>query len=338
MTDFLKQLAAKSLGAEEALRPRLPSLFEPVTASHGLLSDQRFELPQADKSSLSDAMDPDALVAADDALRPLIRRSPETEPLSTPDLGQHSDMPHSSSKNMADVFDPNLKDWEQLRQVPTDKNSDAGFRGVRKVHRAHQPDMQSVWPSAFGHPAFANERTNLTISQNPGERPHQRPAGRAVKSIPGVQADPKPNQSPYAIGSESEIAHHRNTAVTLGQRHPESTIRRLAVQHAATPPMPGPLLNAQTDPASVRTKQPLIAATDMAKPHVRRSVETQFGASDTPPRGISDPKLVSVIQVTIGRIEVRATLPAASPRKAEPGPKRKTMTLEEYLKQRSGDR
>ncbi|MGX2041066.1 hypothetical protein ACWJKU_13155 [Methylocaldum sp. MU1018] len=322
MTDFLEQLAAKSMSAEKALQPRLPSLFEPVKAEHGLLPDHDFHLARAEELSTTHATGTDMPSGADAARAPLTERYPQA---------------------------PSARMGTNLPGVNLDSRRLARRANPREGVSSAQPAHQRTRPSTFVHPAFESEQHNLAISQNPGtdlvrtasgrtpgaaprgpdEPPYRRQAEPAIEPFLAEPAGSKTKRDAYAIRDENEAMRHYG-AVSPGRdqppNQPHSALRRglAPVASEASP-------DTRFQSAPKQTPRAIVA-----RPEVTRSVETPLKAADEFWRDMSIPKSAPTIQVTIGRVEVRATVSAPVPRKAEPGPK--AMSLEDYLKQRRGER
>jgi hypothetical protein len=97
------------------------------------------------------------------------------------------------------------------------------------------------------------------------------------------------------------------------------------------------VIEQRTEPSAHVREQPSLSAanTIVVQPRVTRvdHLEAQRRNSDTLPVPAQAPPPAPTIHVTIGRVEVRATAPAAPPPQRRPAPRR--MSLDEYLTQRS---
>jgi hypothetical protein len=124
-------------------------------------------------------------------------------------------------------------------------------------------------------------------------------------------------------------APSRMNAATNRERTDESAGRPLESGTAAfAPPRPSPSSEARQRPTHVEPTalaapalRPIVAEARLAVPRAPR--ESQTAAAEGP-----------AVQVTIGRVEIRATVASAPTR--PPAPNKPPLSLDEYLKQRSG--
>ena len=119
---------------------------------------------------------------------------------------------------------------------------------------------------------------------------------------------------------------------TSSLRPPEITTEQLeqkysAVTSAIEPTLLTPPAAFTQDPLAIRPATVVLPTTEVSAPR-GRSLERQTIAIP------SSPSFALTIQVTIGRIEVRATPPASAPPKSRPAPP--VMNLDDYLRQRGG--
>jgi hypothetical protein len=216
---------------------------------------------------------------------------------------------------------PAARGREALRSsVPETRNS----RDVR-----HHADGL---PSAASQPTRQDPSSKLIASQVVGmssEPPPVRPARNPI--------DPAPSQSPLqeaptqlspGEGALPSATAPRQTGSAADQGRP--TLEAVPRPHpiepgsvADTPLMPDISPPGPRSPSEVA----------IARPHITPRIESAGGSPHpTPPT----PEPAPTVKVTIGRVEVRAITPApptSRPKPAKTGP---TLSLDDYLKRRSG--
>lgn len=96
------------------------------------------------------------------------------------------------------------------------------------------------------------------------------------------------------------------------------------------------MLSELTDTESVFGRKAEVTTNSVLVPVPRREHPQPRGEAAAPQFGMAHPTDAPTIQVTIGRVEIRATVPPTPTRKAPTH--RSAMGLDEYLKQRNGSR
>jgi hypothetical protein len=272
VSDFLGNLAAKSLKLMPVVRPRPVSFFEPVRAEGALGREQAldafsaFDQPEADGAPAL----PQPLIRPRSA-DPFAVQPP---PASTPDSGEGAPRPPVWAARPV-----------QARPFP---GADAG---------AWPPETEARARRLAGPPSSRQPRPAASYAAAASQAPAQAPFEES-------RLAPMDAPVPPAGARESASDDARRQPASAPAKEP------IAVERRAGGDMP------RLTPASLTTPPRLTTATDIRP---------------LPP---GEPAPTPTIQVTIGRIEVRATPAAAPPaRKERSAPQ--VMSLDDYLHQRN---
>jgi hypothetical protein len=304
MSGFLTRLLARSFGHVEAIGPRAAFLFEPVATQ---------KAPMA-PAWLSAAAEVGESAASD--VRPIVLGERHDE------LGEI----HTETATAVQGGDPAVTATEQVKASQQDAVSERDSL----VANPPPPTPHDISPGIGRQPAGIEER----IVHGPALRPPQSsPAGHQ----PGVAAtvfaqaqslreeiDPSawtPLPGDVSIATATRIsADGGQNAVAAGDGNRNEP---LPIRSSHKPSLPAP----KDGPIRAPASPPSIGAPERAwlgprfdrgaPPGLRRSAEPE-----------------PTIQVTIGRIEVRAELSASPPAKERPAPK--PMSLDDYLRRQAG--
>jgi len=361
MSDFLSNLAARSLGRAELIQPRLTSLFGPPRAAGRRAFGQSFRPNAFEQAETSDETTSQAAPSA----RQVESRIRETQPTA-------ADLKLPVAKADPEPADLLVKSNSRRRQpsrqrspsptptaIPSGKMETELFPDFIPSPRKRAPASQvsppvlsafTAKPSAAAPAAcIANEPTeaqpkSLPVDPQPKPRQPERSTSVLVsRSLQALQAEQSvgkpPRQSALGPLRQSPLAGLDQTESDLLQRNLEQQRQpafkppspRAGDQEPATPEerrLPAPVR-----PESLRSQVPHSekAGKVVVEPDVTHYPnETTL----TPAEAMARPEPTSIIQVTIGRIEVRATPPAAKPlSEKRSGPL--VMSLDEYLRRRS---
>lgn len=182
MSDFLSNLAARSLGTSEVIRPRTPSLYEPYRADSG---------PR---------------VARSDFRSPETEREPQREAsLLNDDHAAHADV--GISKPKAEVPRPLWRDDKQAAPIPQAESADRaeGMQPEEPAAAAMSPpeEARSHASPAAVRAAEAKAAPRFESSSSPIPTPDaSAPAVRAVRAS-------RDETGPLPIGSEGVVGHPR---------------------------------------------------------------------------------------------------------------------------------
>lgn len=338
MSDFLKSLFARSFGLEEGLetvRPRLPSLFEPPQ-TRSLSSDIQTleESGEAQNSGIENrALNP----AEINPLEPDWRRSGNRDPglkearpitLSVP---QHSDGDENSKSNSAaDGLS------HSRHAAPLAKNQPHLNGSVLS------PETEDIISFSKQEPLRRDE-VQLNIRQVAENKSiistvHRPPVATHLSLGP----DFKP-----ATPEVTPIDQRAKNALQISQEAEQSSV----LQPAALVADMSVLKQLVKDQVSLHTKEDPIRGDNKISTAPNQSVilpqadSPKFNSIGLGLKPVTHPfenksvnsgkELEPTIQVTIGRIEIRAT-PPSSPARKNTEKKASTMSLEEYLNKRNG--
>lgn len=328
MNDYLSSLITRNLNPKGELQPRLGSIFEPLLPPGGAVTGSVFDLP-------GDEVEPAPVEMLGEALAPPLRAARRQGP------GQPSaagGLPASS---------PEVKAASPGASTAAYDRQPAGT--------APMPPAPAPSRTAFKPPASHSSPT-LAPLQGQGSVLAPAPSAPLAERAPRQASWDKPTVSLPAAEEESPAepsvgamawpgmpmlklapaqegltprispaAPHQDKAgevETMGMPRsgPAEGERHTALEPAITRPEPRP----------AEGSLPAAAAAVTARPRVRPYLEPM-----PPAPAPAAAQLEPTIQVTIGRIEVRATPPAQPPKQRSEPP---VMSLDEYLRQRSGER
>ncbi len=342
MSNYLNNLVAKSLNQTEVVQPRLASLFEPLPMSPGSVAGQGFNIEQLMGAAMSDETE------FEDRSRERTSTVLPIEP------------PRERRSRTPDLRSPPITPQPLSNPFPTEETSPAP-----PPHQPSSPPVQTiVTPLSVSSNPLQTEETSPAL---PPYQPPSAPVQAIVTplSVRGEQLPP-PSASlePFPVNREATDAS--------GPRHPTEQPRLPVLEPTVTQPsvsepivsskepsptaeLPPELFFLQTTnplvpKASALPNQPLVPApaestaipgsTSTPLSSTAVSVKTQIApsvksVSQNFIEGGDTPQPSPTIQVTIGRIEVRATPPPATSL-AKSRPASPAMSLEEYLRQRGG--
>ncbi|MFP5261548.1 MAG: hypothetical protein ACLGJB_06540 [Blastocatellia bacterium] len=280
MTNFLDNIAARSLNLFEVIQPRLASVFEPPANSGGML----YAHSSPEKSSAQDEQD---------------ESEGSVESLETNRMTTRSSL--SQISNRLDV-------------QPDGGDAESAVRSPAPLRARAAPDLlttlsDSAHASGLSQTPEHPSRTQAT----------QQPAADSAAAFPAINKPggvmPKNTGEPgirRVVTGQSDLLEPASAKDTIG-----------------------------TETAPVRAMQSLFpalyspqASTPVRVAENRREVGTaRSSAGSTDPVSSVEPS--PTIKIMIGRVDVRAIVPASPPRTA-PASKRPMLSLDDYLKQRNG--
>jgi len=342
MTDYLASVIARSRDTVGAVRPRVGSLFESPQVIVDATGDGQGEGPAPHEPA------PHAWTAA-----PALGRTAAPPP--TPPGGEPAAGPSPPPPDAAWPAPPRAADAPAGTKHPATGTGDRAGRtaraeerpgpgarrraaavaatptapGVRARRRADtaRPARQaavsrpSVEPAPPAEPGRAGRRTPAGTSRRsrlPASGDAASTAGSAEAPSGAVAAGAAPVEPPAAATvrpSPATSARMGATAVAAVATRPGATPARAHDELIAVAPSPRRRLGAWVEPVTWPV------APDPAG-------DTEAGVEDEP---------APAVQVTIGRVEVRASVPAPAVSPARPGPS-PAMTLDDYLRRRTSRR
>jgi hypothetical protein len=310
MSNYLQNLIAKSFNQVEVARPRLASLFEPlspgVPGAFGEIHPAEtpdFERPPEDGHSTGTAQD-----RKDGQLNralPLPTRKQPPQESETP-VWRGNQQPVTFQQQTAEAQSPGHQTTPQQRmnfQPPA----------PQEIEKAPEESHSS-------------KRRFLNFTE-PGRQPTRQRKGET-----GL----KDSLLPDHARTEKDEKHswqqsHSKSHVPTRMQNAREQIRRPINNQPAK----------QERKASSPADLPLAAEANKIglQPRIALRVESQKASGNLTPgphlplAQQSEIQAAPTINVTIGRIEVRATTPATQPRRQPPGAQ--TMSLDEYLRRRN---
>jgi hypothetical protein len=366
MRDYLRDLVARELGEAEVIRPRLPSLFEPVRIAAGELSGE---------------------------LLPLEEWGPAPNVVSRDD---QSNMPRDAQVDAH--YRHSSSPMERLRAV--DPSAEAGVPGQADASRAssHTSSGQLGFPTvaAPAAPAPALPQRPLQDHRGASSQPNDAgaispqstsPLAQRMPPPPDAQAAPQPTREPalplpaHPLQVPQADAKLQLRTITRSSAVGDKTSRDDASYSEQSRSFPAPIAEeragsskpppingasneraARRATASTPVEGQRHSPQDITKQRAGEITGEMIGPVTAPPAavrpstqpymakpalhtehllptpaGVTVPMPPPTIHVTIGRIEVRATPPLQQGRRDRPvgsDPSR-TLSLEEYVKQRA---
>ena len=327
MNDFLDNLVSRSLSRVETVRPQVISLFEPAPVNSGaIFHDSAMpELPLVERGM------EDPIAERVGQAQSLWRAETGQHPITVePLIPQERTELHSESRLVPPVETQGQAAEEPIAIIPyspvePSPNVPTGTppRAIKRkraamtpltTQEASDPKLHNEYKSRERSIAASQAQiTSLVLTQVTPIRTEQ-----PVASVP-----PKPIAS-RSVPVEPERKHPDVPPKVIGKKITETIVREHHVEGRASPAHE--VKTTQLQPASATPAAPIVPASIIASPRVLPGPNKQITTE------------AQSIHVTIGRVEVRATVPppVRSRQQTAPAP---VMSLDEYLRQRTaGDR
>lgn len=325
MADYLTRLASRTLGLTPAAEPVRAPLFAPEqTAAAASGPDELLEKPNALPSL------PRNPVRGQEPSAPGRETAHQPGPrLISPDRQQ--DLAPGPLSGDGGKGDPGPSIVEALVNVPALGKSQFPYRseGVS--------EESLLLPSAASSPP--EPQAGLPARAEVGGH-------RGRKPSPGPSEPTPPSGESFPLEKSRVIIHPAVSAAINNERGPEPA--RLSSE--SSPPL-GRLPDVPDGPMEIpapraafpqpvrASAEPLLVplcATEIPLPKQERPGPGRPPGERTPPR---DQEAPPVIEITIGRVEVKAVYPPAPPsRPREAGPVAPRLSLEDYLRNQNGGR
>lgn len=360
MIDYLSNLVARQLGKSESVHPRLASRFEPPAAIRPPDEQMSFEDAEApDESETGDAFGLETLEL--------------TEPVSDVQQSHQLSSPRRTTKYTQperDDLPPTLPEISTRNQDRTMRAKPLVEQPPAETKAVVEPvRVQTVSPSLTENlsppePVLEATRPLSTPRQSPAPGDAKGNSDKALDAPLHVHSEREderqsiqdnslmPIQSAPRILSEQNVlpppppgrrddvritpaAEPREDKQSAPQRKPPppTGLSRYADSPPQSSDAPHPSLRANQAETTVEppTRSPEVASNVIAQPHVTRSTETKAHAQAASSEAV---EAAPVINVTISRVEVRATPAPAAPRRQSVSTP--LMSLDDYLRRRSG--
>lgn len=365
MSDFLNNLIARSLGTEPVIQPRLPSRFEPAMPYAGSFSET-----STDWYSGPDEPAEEPTLQQD---RAAPQPSDKQVPLASAGGQATASISSRAEGLRFDTDAPDRVPPESSRGIPHFRGSNRPDAAVRQRETAEKADNDQAARSfpikeqissdnalsggtPRQEPLVQEPFRTFTAKYEPGRHGSKNPAESVAEEnfpeIPPTLETKSSRISPYnksaTIGSSESVGHKsergdssdepaitgvvRESVATMPDLFPAPSHRK---EHEAPEQAARPLAVTPSDLVSrmfvepERTQRPQV--TRPGATAIEHSATSRF-SRNIPPAPPGNPPEPS-IQVTIGRIEVRAVSPQTPrPREKAASP---VMSLNDYLERRS---
>lgn len=364
MSDYLHHLAARTLGRTVLIQPRLASPFEPPQMANGVGLGRGLAVEQPDVNPSYD--EPEKGAAIPD-------HPPSPHPATSKVVGAKHRPFSAATEPVRDVLQPiepnpsgpSLSFRATLPPRPGDSKPDAASSEPATAGAGWGTEQVSV-PTV--EPVVAGPVERQSSTQTPSRlrvpltaRPFEdKPDGSSSQPVPTLAGTGTHHEHGVSLESAGALLPRRQESRQSLQEQPRPDRKFHEEQTDAKAPtnpgeaerwrVMGPLARQVyhdriTSPVEPRQGgQPLIGPPRIQEANLRnvRSIvgqpkvrsSTKVG-SLVPPQADESLARSPTIHVTIGRVEVRATPPPASPSRTQrPAPS--VMNLDEYLRRRAG--
>jgi hypothetical protein len=352
MSNYLHNLLMRSTGTMETARPRLPSLFEPLPSTAFTPVDgvpdarpaREFMLvSESDEQSAPLISTATAEPSAPQASRPAARSQlPSQE--SAPSTGlEEQELPAPAlglpRRRRAVSIDPTLAEDDVVME-PSDTRaaSDTPPQVERRQMSAAQSPLQGENASLKQSvpPPASIEREASVVSSEPRPLETVIAHERVTIKFEDRSDDARAANPAVQKQRQPEVGTTRDESSRLRPVEAEpQAVRKIftdrIVERELSIERPASLL--QDEPSTIRDVTNVKPETFLVHPRVARPEEEGglIGASQRS----RTPTPEQVVQVTIGRIEVRAVSPPARARAEQKGAPSPAQSLEDYLRQRA---
>ena len=340
MSDYLKSLSARSFGLQEGpenVRPRLPSLFEQPQTSGSASNIQMFE--ESGETRDISVEEPVRNTSGFDSIESNLRSAENAQ----------NRLKKSRSITFVET-QPGVLDANLLANSAQDRLSNSLLSVPHVKNQVHfagaaaSPAIEEIDPS-FKQPASRlnkDQSNSRQISDNKSVSP-------SIQQSPVItRSGPEPNFKRARLEEfsnkqvvKNDFPLQQEDKRSIAAQQPSSLVADISVLERLV--MDKISLHTQVNPVvgessvNIASKQTPISPQADASifnskwPSLKLTAQSQENRAESS-GGESEP----TIQVTIGRIEIRATPPASSSGiRKNPDKKPSTMSLEEYLNKRN---
>lgn len=301
MNDYLDTLLACTLRPQETIQPRRRGRYEPLNYSRGL--------------AMAPPLDLTGLETADPAKVEVSQAGP-----SSPERAPPAQSPPAETLSLS----PIVVSTTPGRPVQTEPAPVEPLNPSRTTQPVGPAQAAAISTVDVG--LVQAGPTPITVRPTPPTRPAPPSVQWARESTTAAMNPSEPEPVNLAVG-------RRRTVVGQQAAREQSVPSEQAVVNPVVNPVASPAAHAEHQPAAIAGNEPLTPAiqprpVSPAPPRIKPALPHAFGEPSNP-----RPAEAPTIQVTIGRIEVRATPPVApvpKPRPASP-----KLSLDDYLCQRN---
>lgn len=339
MSTFLNKLAGQNLTPSEAIRPRVPAIYEPY---------RRDRVPQWADGATRERDDRDLE-------RDEIAVEPGMEPRIEP-----------TNIRTAEYLPEKRQEQEVLGRLPTSRHSEITDSKQHEKHHANEKLGQQLSARATAERKHGEPPSELSESRAISAMVRRPQADRLVESERGRRVDTNGATSGAVLRrlrstERAATVESRGDAVTQSSLAPDRPISSSLIRE----PRVAPTFNAKTTATSGDAALSAIHAGELANDVAAfqpRGAESAMPPVNMPERNPSPqfmlPRITPAIpnqnsqaieiptargtanqatdsepamHVTIGRVEVRAVFPAPLQRRAQPAKPRPSLSLDNYL-------
>ena len=390
MSDYLSNLAARSLNVAEAIQPRSRSLFEPPHLASIPTSRQDFGIEGVDRVFTESETGLDVTAPIDFASKKSLETNePFNNSKSTIHNSQSLDQRDRQAELVSEAPSKEVRNLHisprSLQQSPIPTTVEPTQTRLEPPptqppltptplvlpqpsikREQQQPDQSTVTPTAASAEIQAAPSSSTTEPQSaPPIEPSihrivERVASPDVSPTPTllspdlstfqttvlpppapeplsrrVSQQPDSERSTLTPAVASEITNtelSNNTISSKSQPSPlDPIVQRIVTERVVSSVEPSAKVTSHREASPIKTTLPATSAKVVVQPQVKPHVEPK---APVPVQEQAMPEAIPTIQVTIGRIEVRAT-PPPTPVSPRQRPALSVMSLDEYLSQRA---
>ena len=312
MSDYLENQAAKALNQIEGLQPRVASLFESPSAAGRPMTAR---LPANEEAAPGEPFSSGPLV---DAPLPPQEAFNDAWPSRPPTRGRPAASRPPQPPGIPDpVEDPPPEQWVYRQPAPL-LTPQAADSTSGQIPVQPGPNLARTIPTAS--PAAS--------SSTGAARPLD------VKTAHPSHPD-TPTLVPVTAGQETAVGPSTPTAKKESLSALEQIIVRTVDERTTLLDAPQFENITHPEPVSVHARLSSTPAMPVVQPHVTLYREPPISISS---EGTAMPEPAPTIKITIGRVDVRAIMPAAPAPRPAPTRPSPALSLDDYLKQREGGR
>ena len=337
MSDLLTNMAARSQGVAPAIRPRVPSLYEPYRQDAGLLGARQisgeidFESPRENDSKSN---------GVSGAAIPLHRLDQRTEPPQPP-------RQNSSAFPAQTQREPLVRPRFPQTELRADSSPVLPSTSAESTRQPADVATSGIVPPATPGDETHRSQADATPAPAAIHDPYRPQSGSAVlatpgrlRTLPSRLEDSSPSRhlshQPAPIRQPEEVWPARSMRpgqVPIDGVHPE-TLPELA--NSVTPAASG------TPPATALDSSARRGLPKETQPQPGIVVQPTLAAQPLSPKELpgtapaANQSSAPSMRVTIGKVEVRAVFPPAPVNRTAPQRVRPTLSLDDFLKRNSG--
>jgi hypothetical protein len=368
MSDFLSNLAARSMGTLETIRPRVPSRYEPVRRADGVLAGRAPAKEESFEGDTEIEGAGDFQIPADSELKTTrgieadssstrARRSVADAGKTRVEADEHrSEIEASEARTVSPVgIEPRIAPRHEAGEARTQSETAQQSRRAERSRPARQspgvgemrpddgstpsstplPDLGRVVAPSVRIPAIREQRNaqpdravpaaSMKSETEPSTLSSRAIGASAERSeIPTVKPPPRQSiprvlEPSHTFGVFEDAPRNESVSATARREWPGDAALMPEVK---TRPMSGDEAAAFAPPSERAAAERPVA------PNRQPALKALAAAQATQ----SEPS----VQVTIGRVEVRAVFPAQPVKRSPPPRFRPSVTLDEYLNRGSG--